>query len=264
MSLILASRCVEILFSLSLLVQTLEYFKLLPYTQEEGIWAWHLQRADIPSNQRFIRWMFDILLSPLGYKTLLALRLTAALSLVLIGVGIWSAWFLFLSNLVLLVRWRGAFNGGSDFMTLVLTCGLAVGQTCALFVGDGVGWVVTLWYISIHSITSYFMSGWVKLISKEWITGICMPIFLNTGVFGPLREGSILARRPIAILCSWSFILWEALMPLALVNVKLAWVFCSIALVFHFLVFLFFGLNRFFWAWAATLPAILYCSTWVF
>ena len=36
--------------------------------------------------------------------------------------------------------------------------------------------------------------------------------------------------------------------------------FCAVALVFHLLVFRFFGLNRFVWAWVATFPAILYCA----
>ncbi len=263
MNLTLAARWVEILFSISLLIQTLEYLKLLSFTAEEGIWSWKIQRSDIPKTQNAVRQLLDFLLNQKGYKIILLLRLIAALSLCVIGVCIWSAWFLLISNLLLLVRWRGAFNGGSDFMTLVLTCGLVLGQTCAPFSGEAMGWVVTLWYISIHSITSYFMSGWVKLISKEWISGVCMPIFLSTGVYGPLKTGSVLGKRPVAVICSWAFILWEALMPLSLIDTQLAWVFCSIALVFHFLVFMFFGLNRFFWAWAASLPAILYCSTWV-
>jgi hypothetical protein len=33
-----------------------------------------------------------------------------------------------------------------------------------------------------------------------------------------------------------------------------------VAAVFHLLVFRFFGLNRFVWAWCASFPAIIYCS----
>ena len=43
-------------------------------------------------------------------------------------------------------------------------------------------------------------------------------------------------------------------------DVRLAVVFCAVASVFHFLVFRFFGLNRFFWAWMTTYPAILWCA----
>jgi hypothetical protein len=263
MNLLAASRSVELLFAISLLIQTFEYIKLLDYTGEESVWSWQIQRADIPQSQAWVMHLLDRLLSHSSYKFLLWFRLLGALSLVVYGVSIWSAWFLLISNLLLLVRWRGAFNGGSDFMTLVVTCGLTLGQSCALVTGEAMGWVISLWYVSIHSITSYFMSGWVKLISREWISGVCMPVFLDSGVYGPLESNSFLAKRPVAIICSWSFILWEALMPLALIRTELAWVFCSIAVLFHFLVFLFFGLNRFFWAWLVSLPAILYSSTWV-
>ena len=50
-------------------------------------------------------------------------------------------------------------------------------------------------------------------------------------------------------------------MPLALLDVRLAAVFCAVAAVFHFMVFWYFGLNRFFWAWLATFPAILYAAS---
>ena len=55
--------------------------------------------------------------------------------------------------------------------------------------------------------------------------------------------------------------MWEGSFPLALLDARLAAVFCSVAAVFHFLVFYFFGLNRFFWAWVATFPAILYAAS---
>jgi hypothetical protein len=53
---------------------------------------------------------------------------------------------------------------------------------------------------------------------------------------------------------------WECCSPLALWHPLAAWAFCAVALVFHFLVFWFFGLNRFFWAWLVSFPAILACS----
>jgi hypothetical protein len=30
--------------------------------------------------------------------------------------------------------------------------------------------------------------------------------------------------------------------------------------LFHFLVYWYFGLNRFFWAWLASFPAVIYCA----
>jgi hypothetical protein len=50
------------------------------------------------------------------------------------------------------------------------------------------------------------------------------------------------------------------LAPLALLDARLAALFCLIAAFFHYLVFWFFGLNRFFWAWLSTFPAIIWCA----
>ena len=59
---------------------------------------------------------------------------------------------------------------------------------------------------------------------------------------------------------SWAFTLWEGFFPLALLHPLLALHFCAVAALFHGLVFWFFGLNRFFWAWMASFPVILACS----
>ena len=49
-------------------------------------------------------------------------------------------------------------------------------------------------------------------------------------------------------------------MPLALLSPLWAMALCTVAMGFHFMVFRFFGLNRFFWAWVATFPAIIWCA----
>ena len=77
-------------------------------------------------------------------------------------------------------------------------------------------------------------------------------------------ERSVLRHPILARLGAWSFTVWEGSFPLALLNVRWAWLFCSVAALFHLLVFRFFGLNRFFWAWLSTFPAVIYCAsaTW--
>jgi hypothetical protein len=262
LSLLVATRALEILYGVSLLVQTLEYLALLPLSAGRSIWDWSVQRSDILHTHAIAVKLFDSLLSPRGYKSLLLCRLALGIWLMIFGLNLGVAWILWLSNLLMLIRWRGAFNGGSDFMTLVVSTAMAVGQTCGIFWGNELAQMVTLWYVCIHSISSYFLSGWVKLLSSTWRRGICLPIFLNTGVFGPLPAKSAFNHPLVKIICSWAFILWEASMPLALLSPWIAWIFCAVALLFHFLVFWFFGLNRFFWAWAATLPAVLFASTW--
>jgi hypothetical protein len=170
---------------------------------------------------------------------------------------------LFVGTLLLLVRWRGAFNGGSDFMTLVTITGMLIAQVVALWADKGLGWAVGLSYIAIHTLSSYFVSGWIKLLQPEWRSGRALTVFLNGGIYGPLSPDSIFRRPQVAMLCSWAFILWEAVFPLTLLNPHSALLFMVIAAVFHFLVFWFFGLNRFFWAWLTNLTAVWFFSGWV-
>jgi hypothetical protein len=121
---------------------------------------------------------------------------------------------------------------------------------------------VALAYIGLQTVSSYFVSGWVKLKRPEWRNGQAMTVFLNGGLYGPLASDSVFRRPMVAICCSWAFILWEGLFPLVLFNP--AWVagFVAVALCFHFLVFWFFGLNRFFWAWAVNLSSVFFLSHW--
>jgi hypothetical protein len=254
----LAIRALEILFAWSAGIQTLEYWRMRPAMQGQGLWVWAIQRQDIPTP--WVRAFLDALFTPSAFSALLVLRFLALFSLAFQGSHLLNIGFLFVSNLAVLIRWRGAFNGGSDFMTLVVITGLLIAQGVSYFEDPELGWRAAFWYITIQSITSYFMSGAVKLLRREWRNGSAMTIFLNAAVHGPLSERHWLRKPWLAALGSWGFIVWECLAPLALLDVRLAALFCLIAAFFHFLVFWFFGLNRFFWAWLATFPAIVWCA----
>ena len=253
-----AIRALEILFAWSAGIQTLEYWRMRTAMQGQGLWVWAIQRQDIPTP--WVRAVLDTLFTPSAFSTLLVLRFLALFSLAFQGSHLLNIGFLFVSNIAVLIRWRGAFNGGSDFMTLVVITGLLIAQGVSHFEGSELGWRAGFWYITIQSITSYFMSGAVKLLRREWRNGSAMTIFLNAAVHGPLSERHWLRKPWLAALGSWGFIVWECLAPFALLDARLAALFCLIAAFFHFLVFWFFGLNRFFWAWLATFPAIVWCA----
>ena len=251
-------RATELVFALSLTIQTLEYLRLSKYTADDAFWSWQLQRADIPNAP--VRALLDALFKPRVYQLHLVLRLCGAVVLAVQGASLPLIGFLFVGNLLILIRWRGAFNGGSDFFTLVMLTGLLISQVAAAFGHVQLGWQAGLWYIAIQAITSYFMSGAVKLLRSEWRNGSAMTIFLNGAIYGPLSATHPLRNKWLAMLGSWGFIVWEILFPLSLLDPRLAAVFCAVAAFFHFLVFWFFGLNRFFWAWLCSFPAIIWCS----
>jgi len=255
---LMAIRATEIVFALSLAIQTLEYLRMGKATADDAFWSWQLQRADIPN--AFVRALLDVLFKLRVHQLHLVLRLCAAVVLALQGASLPLIGFLFVGNLLILIRWRGAFNGGSDFMTLVVLTGLLIAQVVGALVNVQLGWQAGFWYIAIQAITSYFMSGAVKLLRREWRNGSAMTIFLNGAIYGPLSATHPLRNKWLAMLGSWGFIVWEILFPISLVDPRLAAVFCAVAALFHFLVFWFFGLNRFFWAWLCAFPAIIWCS----
>ena len=255
---LMAIRATELVFAWSLTIQTLEYLRMGKYTADDAFWSWPLQRADIPNAP--VRALFDVLFKPQMHQLHLVLRLCAAVALAVQGASLPLIGFLFVGNLLILIRWRGAFNGGSDFMTLVVLTGLLISQVVGALVHVELGWQAGFWYIAIQAITSYFMSGAVKLLRREWRNGSAMTIFLNGAIYGPLSATHPLRNKWLAMLGSWGFIVWEILFPISLVDPRLAAVFCAVAALFHFLVFWFFGLNRFFWAWLCAFPAIIWCS----
>jgi hypothetical protein len=65
----------------------------------------------------------------------LILRAATATTL-FFGMNSVSSVFLFISTLIILIRWRGAFNGGSDFMTLAVLTGLLITHVSQPLVGQ--------------------------------------------------------------------------------------------------------------------------------
>jgi hypothetical protein len=257
MELTLAIRIFELVLGLSLVIQTLEYLRLPAL---DRVTLWHMMAQEIPTQPTWLKTGLTRVLQPGPYRAMLVLRLALAIALMMGFVGLTGAALLFVMALLLLLRWRGAFNGGSDFMTLVCLSGLLLAHLVGAFAGETLGWQAGFWYVSLHTISSYFVSGWVKLLRPEWRSGRALTLFLDTGVYGPLPHNSVFQNNRVAWLCSWSFTLWEGCFPLALLDIRLALVLCAVASLFHFLVFWFFGLNRFFWAWISTFPAIVYCA----
>jgi hypothetical protein len=138
--------------------------------------------------------------------------------------------------------------------------GLLIATLFSWFGDEAFGWRAGLIYVAIHSASSYFISGGVKLANADWRSGKALPLFLDGGVYGPLSPTSLYWRKPVAIACSWSFIVWECLAPLVFLDVAFAMFYCAIASVFHVLVFWHFGLNRFVFAWLSTYPAVVCCA----
>jgi hypothetical protein len=259
-SLVLAARSVEILCGISLLIQSIEFLNIREALGPRGVWAYSIGRDDLAHASGPVQSLFAFLAREDVWLIHLVLRVLAALVLVLDGASLPLVGFLFAGTLVILIRWRGAFNGGSDFMTIVVLSGLLIAMVVGASGDLALGWRAGLIYIAIHAASSYFISGGIKLLNPEWRSGEALALFLDGGIYGPLSRLSLFWLRPVAMVCSWAFILWECLVPLAFLDVEFAVVYCAIAGVFHCLVFWYFGLNRFVFAWLAGFPAIIYVA----
>lgn len=245
------------LTSLSLCVQTVELLLLKPLYSNSGIWSWSKVAPEFEFLPALPRKLLDFILRYPQFDVMLWVRLLSAA-----GVSFYPhpliLTFLFLSTLLISVRWRGTFNGGSDFMTLSVLFALSVAQCFADIP------VITrgcLWYIGIQACTSYFLAGVVKVKHTSWRQGYAIPAFIDSSIYGPLPALSrFYHSRTVGLGMSWFILAFECLFPLALWSPSSCAFFMATALVFHVGNFYVFGLNRFVFAWAATYPALYYCS----
>lgn len=71
------------------------------------------------------------------------------------------------SSLVLLHRFNGPYNGGSDKMTVLVVCCLSV----AHFAPSPLWAEIAMGYLAVQLVLSYFISGRVKLVNPMWRSG---------------------------------------------------------------------------------------------
>ena len=254
-------RATEVLCGINLLIQGLEYWRVKDIQQAHAPWSWQVQGQDVPPG--WIHRALDVLFADSVHRIHLLLRLALSVLLIVWGSSLAVVLVLWLGQIAWMIRWRGAFNGGSDFMTQVVLTGMLLAH---VLLASGMGplsWALGLGWIALNATTSYVIAGWVKWLQPDWRNGTALPIFLDTGLHGPLPPHSIWRRPWVAKCASWSFMAWEATFPLAFLSVEWALLECALALFFHLLVYRFFGLNRFVWAWLASYPAVIWGSVWV-
>lgn len=177
----------------------------------------------------------------------------AAAIVLLAGLALPGLMALWLLGLAQLRRFRGPYNGGADKMVL-----LAI--SCAL--------MARLWpqasepalaYLAIQLLLSYWVSGWVKLRNPDWRSGRALSEVFAVSIY-PASEGlrGWAARSGRLRLASVGVIGFELAMPLSLVSPITLATALTCAAAFHLSNAVFFGLNRFFWAWIAAYPSLIW------
>ena len=163
--------------------------------------------------------------------------------------------------MILLQRFQGPYNGGSDCMSiLVLLCLFLSHIAPTNFWKE-----IALGYLAFQLMFSYFQSGYIKVINSDWRNGRALQDVFTITAYPVSENIRRWAKSPrLMFIMSWIVILFELLFPLALLHQSLLITTLVVAAIFHLANALLFGLNRFFWIWPAAYPIILWFQARIF
>lgn len=243
-------RLIEQLTALALCIQSIELLALRRIFRDDGIWAWPLLSREFPA-------VFAHVFRYPNIAALVALQL--ALSTLLLAAAHFALNALLLATALLIcVRFRGSFNGGSDYMTVLLLLSTTIAR---LVPTPGVE-LGALWYIAIQLTASYFIAGIVKLRHRAWREGEALPAIFALPQYQVSGLSHFLSTHPHTTrVVSWGVLLFEVGFPFALIGPNSCMLFLAVAFFFHLSNALILGLNRFLWIWPAAYPALYFCSS---
>lgn len=190
----------------------------------------------------------------------LLVAIQVAGSLIVISFGIrnpigWIA-LCFLTVAFVGLRWyRTAGGDGAEQMaTIVLVSGAAAAP---LWPGDTRVTIAVL-FVAAQIVLAYATSGIAKAISPVWRDGTGLTGILSTVQHGTPSLGRwLLTHRSIAVVMSWSVILWECAFPLMMVCPEPVVVLALAGgIAFHVGCAALMGLNGFIWSFPATYPCV--------
>lgn len=220
MTLEAAVRLTEVLLALALIQQGLEHM----------------------TGDRRERWLF-------AARTLLC-------GLVIAGVAQpWPLVAMAALSLLILMRFQGPYNGGSDRMGLLALWMLVAAQVLPTPPARE----IAFGYLGLQLTLSYAVAGGVKLINPDWRSGRALADVFRFSAYPVSEDLRRWADRPrVMRALSWAVIGLELAFPFSLATQPTLIVALALAALFHLANACLFGLNRFFWTWVSVYPAILW------
>lgn len=209
----------------------------------------------------FIQQSLEHLRGPRSEQALFGARIVLC---VLVALGLAQPWPLVglaAMSLVILVRFQGPYNGGSDRMGLLALWCLALAR-----LAPTPQWrEIAFGYLGLQLVLSYFISGWVKVVNPDWRSGRALRDVFQFSAYPVSEALRGWADRPRVLLAmSWAVILFELAFPLTILSQPTLIAGLAVAATFHLANACLFGLNRFFWTWLAVYPAILWLQARLF
>jgi hypothetical protein len=244
----------ERLSALALLLQSLEWLQVRRVFADGGVWRYALLAPEQRALPLGLSLLCRVSLPYPSFVMLLGLRCVAAALVLFVGESrVWP--LLCISQILLCVRFRGASNGGSDSMSVVLASALSVP---ALFGRTPLAIQAALFYIGVQVTFSYVIAGLAKLRQPDWQNGRALQHFVLSSPYGvPRGVRWLVEQRSVALTLGWSVVAFECLFPLAWLDPRLCLAWLGFGVLFHAANVLVLGLNRFFWVWVAGYPATL-------
>lgn len=259
MNLYIALLTTAKLLSFTMLIQAVEIFLLSRRASFLKIWRYENLASELESRLPLPRSVVAKLFSNSIFSKVAILQIMFSM------VGCFFPHFfvflfLFFTHLIICIRFRGTFNGGSDMMIFVVLTGVLISLSSSNEMVQKLGLI----YIAIHTLYSYFKAGRSKIVRAEWLNGSALPAFLDRSIISEVHQlARWLRERPMVSLVSCWFVLVFELFSLPLLVLSnyrglYSVHYMLIALIFHLGIFFIFGLNRFFWAWLSAWPATLF------
>lgn len=252
----LALLFTERLIALAVILQALEMLSMRKIFTPDGIWNWETLKKDYEGAKPFVKKILEGVFKDSNFVLVPATQLLAGI-LMLVFPSFLMVLILFVSTLLISMRFRGAFNGGSDSMTLIILGALGFAR---LFGSFPIMQKAALYFIAVQIVLSYFLSGLWKVKQAQWRSGTALPEILRSPYYGVPDFIQKTANSGVWKLAAFFILAFELAFPLSIFSPKLAFFFVSLAFLFHVANVCLFGLNRFLFAWMAGYPALIYTS----
>lgn len=239
------------LLSFTMIIQAAEILILTRRSDFKNIWSYQNLSIDLESGLPLPKKILQKLFSLSSLQIITGAQIAAA-TITAFAPHALGVVILILTHLLICIRFRGNFNGGSDMMTFVVLTGALIAAAGAPKIG--------MIYIATHTLYSYFKAGIAKAKHKEWRNGQAIPTFLTRSLFPDIQLAGekLKTQNLISKTLGWLTLLFELAAPTLLIFPTAATTYMALAIIFHLGIYYCFGLNRFFWIWLTTWPATLY------
>ncbi|CAN5748684.1 hypothetical protein BH11MYX2_BH11MYX2_13080 [soil metagenome] len=251
----LAQQAGAPLAAIAATICALELLVIRRALSERGVFAWSVLRDEWGP----MRPLASLVFSDSGILVLISLQLASALALPFTAhaphlIAAAPAWIAAATTLLIAVRFRGTYNGGSDSMLLVVLGAHAAIRT---WPGTSIAQGAAT-YVIVQLALSYFVAGVAKLGDPAWRTGKALAILVTLPQYRvPPSIAALLSRPSLGWLATMGMLALECAFPIALLDPRAALVFAAAGALFHATNAGVFGLNRFWWAWLAAYPFLL-------